>query len=180
MIDDERFEAVWAAHGAHVARYCAFAAGSKEAGQDLAAETFAKFLTHGDPVSGDRVEAWLFTVARNLCTSHHRSAGRARRLEAALAEQTAACAGIAEPRDAEGTDPALAEAIRGLGDTERLAVYLRVVEERPYAEVARAVRRSEGATRMLVLRSLRRLKTTLAPMHQTPGALASEGDAQHA
>jgi RNA polymerase sigma-70 factor, ECF subfamily len=180
MIDDERFAAAWVAHGAHIARYCAFAAGSKEAGQDLAAETFAKFLTHGDSVLPDRVEAWLYTVARNLCTSHHRSLGRTRRLEAALAEQTVARGEAVAPRDAEGADPALAGAIRGLGDAERLAVYLRVIEERPYAEVARAVRRSEGATRMLVLRSLRRLRTTLAPMQQAPGVLASEGDAQHA
>lgn len=179
MVDDDRFEAVWAAHGAHISRFCAFSAGSKEAGQDLAAETFAKFLTHGGSVTEDRTEAWLFTVARNLCTSHHRSAGRERRLKETLAEDAGHGPGFVEGPGSSVPDPALAAALQSLGDAERLAVYLRVVEERPYSEVARSLERSEGATRMLVLRSLRRLKTALAPT-RLPAASASEGDAQHA
>ena len=178
MVDEERFETVWVAHGAQIARYCAFAAGSKEAGQDLAAETFARFLTRGETVREDRVEAWLFTVAPNLCTSHHRSVRRTRQLRTALAEQAAVHHGATEAAGT-GTDPARLAAIRGLRDAERLAVYLRVIRERPYAEVARAMGRSEGATRMLVLRSLRRLKDSLAPKPAASPS-ASEGDADYA
>ena len=39
-------------------------------------ETFARYLQRGDEVEHDKVEAWLFTVARNLVRSHQRSTSR--------------------------------------------------------------------------------------------------------
>ena len=173
MLGEERFERAWGSLGASVTRYCAFATGSLEVGEDLAAETFARFLTHGAAVREDRTEAWLFTVARNLCASHHRSQSRLLR----LADKLAGAGGEPEAPDAarDGLDPELLSAVRGLRESERLAIYLRVVEERPYAEVAQVLGRSEGATRMLVLRSLRRLRTRLTTAAQL--AVAAEGDA---
>ena len=75
-MDEERFEAAWRTHGASLLRYCRFAIGSPDAGEDIAAETFARFLQRGDTVAGDKVEAWLFTVAHNLIRTHQRKASR--------------------------------------------------------------------------------------------------------
>jgi DNA-directed RNA polymerase specialized sigma24 family protein len=63
LVDDKKFEDAWRAHGGSILRYCRFAAGSPETGEDIAAETFARFLQRGDGVAGHKVEAWLFTVA---------------------------------------------------------------------------------------------------------------------
>jgi len=175
MVDDERFDRAWNAHAARITRYCVFSTGAHETGEDVAADVFTKFLLHGDGIGDDRVEAWLFTVARNECMSHHRAARRRQ----VLRDRTALPGEPAAPgpgaRLDDVLDPALRNSLMALKERDRLALYLRVVEERPYAEVARATGRPEGATRMAVLRSLRRLKEVLTP---APGAgipVAEEG-----
>lgn len=47
MIGDDRFEAAWSQHGSSVLRYCVYSTGTREAGEDVAAETFARFLDKG-------------------------------------------------------------------------------------------------------------------------------------
>lgn len=130
MVDDVRFEEIWTRYGASVTRFCVFSSGSPCAGEDIAAETFARFLTRGESIPAERTEAWLFTVARNLCASHHRSAARARRLATLLGDQADARGGDVAPSSEQlvtdgALDPGLAGALRRLSADARLAVYLR-------------------------------------------------------
>ncbi|MDO9108617.1 MAG: RNA polymerase sigma factor [Coriobacteriia bacterium] len=162
-MDDRRFEDAWRKHGGSILRYCRFAAGSLETGEDIAAETFARFLQSGDGVKGDKVEAWLFTVARNLVRSHQRSASRWRSLLPQLGRSAQSSI------DPEYTTD-LAELLEPLGPNQRLTVYLRVIEDRPFAQVARIIGRSEAATKKTVYRALAQLRdaeqfTSINPHH---------------
>jgi RNA polymerase sigma-70 factor (ECF subfamily) len=151
MTDDARFEAAYAAHGASVLRYCLYSVGSSDIAEDLAAETFARFFEHGDHVEADYVEAWLIRVARNLCVSHHRSVARGRGLFARIAD--------AEPVAADGwSDPDAWRYVRRLKEAQRLAIYLRVVEDRSFAEVARALGVTENTAKMTFYRALERVR----------------------
>jgi RNA polymerase sigma factor (sigma-70 family) len=150
-VDEKKFEHAWRTHGASILRYCRFAAGSPETGEDIAAETFARFLQRGDKVAGDKVEAWLFTVARNLVRSHRRTASR----WLALLPQLGRSAGSATHPEYT-TD--LAELLEPLGPNQRLAVYLRIIEDRPFAEVARITGQSEAAAKKTVYRALAQLR----------------------
>jgi DNA-directed RNA polymerase specialized sigma24 family protein len=76
----------------------------------------------------------------------------------------------------EELEPGLVRSLLQLKERDRLAVYLRVVEERPYGEVAQATGRPEGATRMAVLRSLRRVKQSLAAAGGPGVPLVKEGE----
>jgi RNA polymerase sigma factor (sigma-70 family) len=151
MVDEARFERVYAKYAPVVSRYCAYSTGSRHTAEDLTAETFARFLVRGEPVADDIVERWLLRVARNLCASHHRSAARSRRFLARLAEP----------------EPAIADAwpypdawryVRPLREAQRLAIYLRVVEDRPFAEVARMLGVSESAAKMTYYRAVERVR----------------------
>jgi RNA polymerase sigma-70 factor (ECF subfamily) len=153
MVDEGRFEEVYAAYGPAVLRYCAYSAGSRQIAEDLAAETFARFLERGDRVPAERTEAWLIQVARNLCASHHRSVSRSRLLHARAAH--------ADPVADGWADPDAWRYVRRLKEPERLAVYLRVVEERPFAEVARLLGKSEGAAKMTFYRAVERLRADM-------------------
>jgi len=170
MVDDTRFEAVYAAHGPAVLRYCTYSLGSRDAAEDVAAETFARFLERGERIPEEHSEAWLIRVARNLCASHHRSIARGRVLSAraAHAEQTA-----------DGwADPDAWRYVRRLREAERLAVYLRVVEERPFTDVARLLGKSESAAKMTFYRVVERLRLDMT--HDGLGRSASlAGGAEH-
>lgn len=151
-MDEHRFESTWRTHGAGILRYCRFAVGSPDTGEDIAAETFARFLERGERVPSDKVEAWLFTVARNLVRSHQRRSSRWLTLMPRL------------QRSAETTVDAeyhtgLAELLEPLSADQRLAVYLRVVEDRPFAQVARITGKGEEATKKTVYRALALLRT---------------------
>ena len=150
-MDDERFESAWSAYGPAVLRYCTYSTGTSHEGEDVAAETFIRFLTKGAHVPPESVEAWLIRVARNLCARHHRTAKRRRLLELHLAE------GLATETEA-WTRPDSWEYVRRLKETERLLIYLRIAEDRPFADIARLLRKSEGAVKMTFYRAIERLR----------------------
>lgn len=119
-----------------------------------------RYLRHGERIPEDRVAAWLFRVARNLCVTYHRSARRSQELHNTLWVSVATHPDWEDP--ASAIDPEIVAALGRLDESQKLAVYLRVVEDRPFTDVAKALGRGTGATRMLVLRALRRLKTDLS------------------
>lgn len=152
-MEDARFERAWAAHGSAVLRYCTYSTGSSDAGEDVAAETFARFLAKGDRIPQTHVEAWLISVARNLCANHHRDTKRGRRLEQRLQR-----ASVVAGETGEWVRPDSWEYVQRLDETERLAVYLRIAEDHSFADVARLLGKSESAAKMTFYRAIERLR----------------------
>lgn len=150
MVDDARFERVYSEHGPAVLRYCAYSLGSRERAEDVAAEVFARFIERGDRVGDEAVEAWLIRVSRNLCISHHRAEARDRRLVERV--------GHAVPSSDSWSDPDWWTAVKGLSEAERLAVYLRIVRDLPFSDVARVMRKREGAVKMTFYRAVEKLR----------------------
>lgn len=169
LVDEQRFEEVWRRHGAGILRYCRFAVGSSDIGEDIAAETFARFLQRGETVASDKVEAWLFTVARNLVRSHQRRSSRWLALLPRLQRSDELSA------NAE-YETGLVELLRPLNPDERLAVYLRVVEEYPFAQVAQIIGKNEAASKKTVYRALSRLRSI---EQQDPQAMSHHGGVEH-
>jgi RNA polymerase sigma factor (sigma-70 family) len=136
---------------------------------DLAAETFALAFRAWPKLEGrsdEEVRAWLFTVARRQVGRYFRSARAEQRAVRRLGIQVPTvyeddvelCApgGGRRARRAEVG----AQLVR-LGSEQRDAVRLRVVEERPYPDVALALGISEQAARARVSRGLRALRSVL-------------------
>lgn len=138
---------------------------------DLTAETFALAMASWSrlyPRSEEEMRGWLFTVARRQVGLYFRRS----RIELKAAQRL----GIMVPQVGED-DLAAIEERAGLGDLraalsgelERLsdqtreALRLRIVEERPYEEVALALGISEQAARARVSRGLRALGRSLEP-----------------
>jgi len=156
-VEEARFEAAWSQYCSPLARYCTFSTGSRQDGEDIAAETFSRLLaTHRD-IRPEKTEAWLFTVAHNLCVSHHRANTRNRRLLARMTEHRPESDGQA------WSDSSLWEAVCKLDERSRLAVYLRAIEDRPFSEVAQLMGASESAAKMSYYRAMERLRALLSP-----------------
>lgn len=159
-MDDERFEQVWTRYAPAVLRYCTYSLGSAQEGEDVAAETFAQFLVRGERVAADHTEAWLIRVARNLCASHHRSASKARRLNERLASESITS-------EEAWQRPECWDSLRVLKENERLVIYLRIAEDRPFAEIACLIGKSEAAVKMTFYRATKRLRLLM----QAPDAV---------
>jgi RNA polymerase sigma-70 factor (ECF subfamily) len=146
---------------------------------DLTAETFALALCSWPRLRDRSVEearGWLFTVARRQVSRYLRRARVERRAverlgirvpqmhedDIAMIEQRA---GLSELRSMLGSE------LARLSGEQREALRLRVVEERPYEEVARELGISEQAARARVSRGLRALARAMEP-HRAAGEVS--------
>ena len=100
---------------------------------------------------------WLYQTARFVALEALR--GERRRLDRTERMTTQANDGASVW---EQIVPQLDEALGRLGQTDRDAVVLRFLEQRSFAEVAAALRTTEGAAKMRVTRALEKLRAALA------------------
>ena len=136
-----------------------------EAARDLTAETFAQAFEHRRRFRGStdaEAAGWLYGIARHQLSRYARTGRVERKAVERLGIQVPAVseddyqhivelAGLAELRDR------VAAAFGNLSDDQREALRLRVIDERPYCEVARVLGISEQTARARVSRALRRL-----------------------
>lgn len=168
--DPATFADVYARYHQQVLRYFARRTLDPETAFDLMAETFAELFAHIDDFRGTTEEqglAWMWTVARHqLYRWRERGVVERRSLE--RAGQPIATLGPAEYEriedlaDAQRVLPQLTDALDRLCAEQRTALTLRVVEHRPYEEIARACGASEQVVRARVSRGLRQLGKSLA------------------
>ena len=136
---------------------------SREIAADLTAETFAVALERWHTYSqlpGKPPEAWLFGIAKNLLRRYRRT----RRVSTAALRRL----GIAQRPAVTDDDIEAVEKLVDLDQLEDLvqaslgtlsakterAVRLRVMDQRPYSEVAAAIGCSVGAARVRVSRGI--------------------------
>jgi len=137
--------------------------------QDLTAQVF---LNAWKAIGRYRQEevpflVWLYAISRNLLINHHRS-NRHQNGMATLGE------GIAEQveDENEGANPIkvllrraenedLVKAFEKLNEEQQQVIYLRFVENWSHAEVARQMKKSEGAIRAIQFRALESLRRLL-------------------
>lgn len=133
--------------------------------RDLTAETFAQAFQHRRRFRGRtdaEAEGWLYGIARRKLSRYMRKGTVERRAIERLGvriptvseddhERIIELAGLAEMRGRVAT------AFSDLSASERDVLRLRVIDERPYREVAETLGVSEQAARARVSRALRRL-----------------------
>ena len=143
-----------------------------EVALDLTAETFAQAWRGWSRVRLDSVEevrGWLFTIARRQL-GHYLRRGRVERRAlrqigvSIPALDDEAIAEIERAAELGGVRAVLAAELRKLGENQRHALQLRIVEELPYPEVARRLGTTEPAARARVSRGLRALAVALEPV----------------
>jgi RNA polymerase sigma factor (sigma-70 family) len=142
-----------------------------DAARDLTAETFAQAFEHRRRWRGStdaEAAGWLYGIARHQLSHYVRRGVVGRRAVERL--------GIGVPPVSEADHERIVElaglddlrrrvavAFGELGDDQRDALRLRVIDERSYPEVAAALGVSEQTARARVSRGLRRLADALEP-----------------
>jgi RNA polymerase sigma-70 factor (ECF subfamily) len=133
---------------------------------DLTAEVFARaWLSRGRFRTRDDAPAlpWLLGIAQNVL----RDSLRKRRVEDAARRRLGLPRVLGFDSDLDAVDERLScseaarDAVSALAEQDRELLRLRVVEERPYREVAARMRCTPQAARLRVSRLLRQLQYTL-------------------
>jgi RNA polymerase sigma factor (sigma-70 family) len=135
---------------------------------ELAAELFAQValsLRRFRDEAGGSAAPWLYGIAKNLVRRYHErgrieTAAR-RRLGMPVRAYDLDLDSIDDRLSAQAAEPGLASALDTLPPGQREALELRVVEERPYEEIASALGCTETAARLRVMRALGKLARTL-------------------
>jgi RNA polymerase sigma factor (sigma-70 family) len=148
-----------------VLRFCARGVLDADAAIDLCAESFAQAFRGRQGFRGAteaEARAWLLTIARRQIARYLKKGVLDRRARDALGMQTPRLHEdeVEEIERLAALAPlrtALAEELSRLGGVQREALRLRVVEERPYPEVASSLGVTEATARARVSRGLRAL-----------------------
>ncbi|HEY4099138.1 MAG TPA: RNA polymerase sigma factor [Baekduia sp.] len=171
------FVALYEREGDMILTFCARRVLDADTALDLTAETFAQAFRGRRGFRGStevEARAWLLTIARRQIARYLR--------RGELDRQVLERAGIQVPRlapdeveeierraDLAPLRAALGAELAKLNAEQREALRLRVVEERPYEEVARSLGVTEATARARVSRGLRAMGAALEPRRLTGG-----------
>jgi RNA polymerase sigma factor (sigma-70 family) len=166
--DPEAFAEFYDRHAEGLLRYFARRTLDPDVAAELTAETFAEAFAsrHHYRERGAGAGPWLYGIARHELSRFFRAGAvevRARR-RLGVPERDVSDADyerIEELIDFERVGRAIAGALTELSAEQREAMTLRVIEGRPYEEVARMLACSEETARARVSRGLKRLARLL-------------------
>ncbi len=163
---DRAFEELYRAHLRDVYSYSYYRVGDHHDAEDLTEQTFLQAYRHFERArresDGRPLRPWLIRIAHNLASNHHRD--RARKPVAALDNVEPPTHPHGTERVVEGRER-LREVIAGLTqlpDDRREALIMRFSLGMSNREIARALGRSDGATKVLIHRSIKQLEELLS------------------
>ena len=160
----ERSTALYESHAPAVLVYLLRQLGSREEAEDVLLEVFTLLLEKEATLHADEraVRAWLLAVARNKVVDHYRHAGRLARVPLAEVEAQLYAAEEREPEQAllrQEASAQLQKHVQQLGKAQQEVLQLRFAEELRCGEIAQVLGKSEKATRALLYRALKCLRS---------------------
>jgi RNA polymerase sigma-70 factor (ECF subfamily) len=160
---EQFFSQIYDEHVDKVYRFVFFKVSNEVIAQDITSETFTKLWRE---ISFDKEiknpSGFLFRVAKNMIIDHYRAKdqnpGNLDILDKTIADQNQDVMKTVVQND---DMRAVAVAMQQLDDDYRLAVSMYYIEQEPVSEVAKALNKSQGATRVMIHRGMKRLKEIL-------------------
>jgi RNA polymerase sigma-70 factor, ECF subfamily len=169
---DEAFSQLYRDHLRDVYSYAYYRIGNHHDAEDVTEQTFLQAYRHFERAqresNGRPLRPWLIRIAHNLAANHHRD--KARKPTAALDNVEPPSHPHATERVVEGRER-MREVIAGLGELSndrREALIMRFALGMSNREIARALGRSDGATKVLLHRSIKQLEELLAAREEVP------------
>jgi len=159
---DKDFSDLYRAHLRDVYSYAYYRVGNHHDAEDLTEQTFLQAYRHFERAqresAGRPLRPWLIRIAHNLAANYYRD--RARKPTSALDD----AGPISSPHDTaqvvEGRDELqrILAGVDELPDDSREALIMRFALGMDNREIARALGRSDGATKVLIHRAIRQLQ----------------------
>ena len=162
---DADFTELYRAHLRDVYSYAYYRVGDHHDAEDLTEQTFLQAYRHFERAqresNGRPLRPWLIRIAHNLAANYYRD--RSRRPQTHL-EDAAILSAPHETADLVEGRQELQEVLEGvaeLPDDRREALIMRFALGMDNREIARALDRTEGATKVLIHRAIKQLEEGL-------------------
>jgi RNA polymerase sigma-70 factor (ECF subfamily) len=167
---DRDFSDFYREHLRDVYNYTYYRTGNHHDAEDLTTQTFLQAYRHFEraqrEANGRPLRPWLIRIAHNLAANYYRD--RSRKPTSVLDD-----AEIRQPHDTEdlvvGREDAVAvlQGVRSLPEDRREALIMRFALGMDNREIARALGRSDGATKVLIHRAIKQLEQDLKSQEET-------------
>ncbi|HEY6100632.1 MAG TPA: RNA polymerase sigma factor [Anaeromyxobacter sp.] len=168
---DREFTELYRTHLRDVYSYAYYRVGNHHDAEDLTEQTFLQAYRHFERAlresDGRPLRPWLIRIAHNLAANLYRD--RSRRPESVLEDATIISAPHTTETLVEGREE-LQEVlgqVANLPDDRREALIMRFALGMDNREIARALGRSEGATKVLLHRAIRQLEERMKAPEET-------------
>jgi RNA polymerase sigma-70 factor, ECF subfamily len=162
---DRDFSELYRAHLRDVYSYAFYRIGNHHDAEDITEQTFLQAYRHFERAQresdGRPLRPWLIRIAHNLAANYYRD--RSRKPQTHLDDAAILSAPLDTERVVEGREE-VKEVLAGvskLPDDRREALIMRFALDMDNREIARALGRSEGATKVLIHRAIRQLEQGL-------------------
>jgi RNA polymerase sigma-70 factor (ECF subfamily) len=159
---DRDFTELYRAHLRDVYSYAYYRIGNHHDAEDLTEQTFLQAYRHFDRAQresdGRPLRPWLIRIAHNLAANYYRD--RSRRPQTNLDDAAVLTSPLGTDRLVEEREE-VKEVLAGvskLPEDRREALIMRFALDMDNREIARALGRSEGATKVLIHRAIRQLE----------------------
>jgi RNA polymerase sigma-70 factor, ECF subfamily len=166
---DREFSDFYREHLRDVYNYTYYRTGNHHDAEDLTTQTFLQAYKHFDRAQresdGRPLRPWLIRIAHNLAANYYRD--RSRKPTATLDGKE-----LSELHDTEdlvvGREDAVAvlQGVRALPEDRREALIMRFALGMDNREIARALGRTDGATKVLIHRAIKQLEQALERKEQ--------------
>jgi RNA polymerase sigma-70 factor (ECF subfamily) len=162
---DRDFSELYRAHLRDVYSYAYYRIGNHHDAEDLTEQTFLQAYRHFEraqrEANGRPLRPWLIRIAHNLAANYYRD--RSRRPVTQLDDAAVLTAPRGTEEMVEGREEVkeVLEGVSKLPDDRREALIMRFALGMDNREIARAMDRSEGATKVLIHRAIKQLEQGL-------------------
>jgi RNA polymerase sigma-70 factor (ECF subfamily) len=159
---DHAFSELYRAHLRDVYSYSYYRVGNHHDAEDLTTQTFLQAYRHFERArresDGRPMRPWLIRIAHNLASNYHRD--RSRRPQTPLDNADPIPAQHGTEKLVEGREElrAVIENLKLLPEDRREALIMRFALGMDNREIARALGRSDGATKVLIHRAIKQLQ----------------------
>ena len=159
---DREFSELYRSHLRDVYSYAYYRVGNHHDAEDLTEQTFLQAYRHYERAlresDGRPLRPWLIRIAHNLAANFYRD--RARKPQAAIEDAAVISAPHTTETLVEGREELeeILAGVRQLPDDRREALIMRFALGMDNREIARALGRTDGATKVLLHRAIKQLE----------------------
>jgi RNA polymerase sigma-70 factor (ECF subfamily) len=170
---DRRFSELYREHLRDVYSYSFYRVGNHHDAEDLTEQTFLQAYRHFERAlresDGRPLRPWLIRIAHNLAANFYRD--RSRKPESAIEDAGMISTLHTTESLVEGREELrhIIEGVQQLPDDRREALIMRFALGMDNREIARALGRSDGATKVLLHRAIRQLEGIVGSSDENGG-----------
>ena len=167
---DADFSELYRSHLRDVYSYLYYRVGNHHDAEDLTEQTFLQAYRHFERAQresdGRPLRPWLIRIAHNLAANLFRD--RSRRPQSRLEDDAPVATAHSTEELVNGRDELarVLEGVKQLPDDRREALIMRFALGMDNREIARALGRTDGATKVLIHRAIRQLSAIVAPAEE--------------